>query len=836
MAEIVKELTLEVYSANRIKAIIAKQYDYKSRFLLIRLTDSGEDISVEPSSVVTVNAFRPNGESAAFLGSAESDGRVLVPLSYWMLELEGTVKCDVSIVDTEGRKLSSTNFQIEVERANYSGDDIEPDEHYDLLVELLAEVAQAQEAENARVAAESARVTAENGRVSAETARQTAETARATAETARDTAEGARSSAETARGTAETARASAETTRQANEASRVSAEAARAAAETAREEAEEEREHALDDYAKKDGYYEGLTAGLSDNLTYYSEDSGIKQTQHFFLEGTATGNGEFVADAGTYAFLQEKRGNMVCVNQLVDTSFTGTEVSFTEGYLTATNTAGGNVYRALSTDRNFIKDHKYLVFLNKVDRDESVIVGNSYLLVANIVTSFSSTSIVTPANDYTGPIGFVFGTNAAANSYYKAYISVVDLTQWFNGNIPAYLLSHPEAFGRYYKGSLAYEPGRLEPATGRYLTSVGRNIWDEEWEVGGFDANGNLINTNTVRSKNFIDVSGITEYYFKCPNDGIVLLYDENKTLIPTSEYTWQYHPYINKNSAFTVTPNAKYMRFCPDTNYGTTYKYDITISRYYPGESGYDKYYPHEVLATIDTGTESLYSAGSAYDSKVPSGLITRRIGSVDLGTLHWAKGNDDHSFYANITNMASGVSEVLTLMSANFVTTRFGAASQYTVFGDKTIGRGIGQQYVYAADSNYSTAASFKAAMSGVILYYELATPTTEQGTPFQENVPIDDFGQLSWSNTDVPQGNQIFYPVDYKAAIDTLINYMDGDITGLAKRGSLTDTDPQTLKALIDYVNGKIPAAPTTDGTYDLVCTVTNGQPSYSWIART
>lgn len=220
MAEIVKELKLEVYSANRIKAIVAKQYDYKSRYLLIRLTDGGKDISVDVSSVVTVNAFRPNGESAAFLGSAEQDGRILVPLTYWMLELEGTVKCDVSIVDTEGRKLSSTNFQIEVERANYSGDDIEQDEHYDLLVALLEEVAQYQEAEAGRVTAEAARVTAEDGRVAAETARGTAETARASAETAR-------ASAETSRASAETSRASAETTRQSNESARVAAETQR---------------------------------------------------------------------------------------------------------------------------------------------------------------------------------------------------------------------------------------------------------------------------------------------------------------------------------------------------------------------------------------------------------------------------------------------------------------------------------------------------------------------------------------------------------------------------------------------------------------------------------
>lgn len=802
MAEIVKELTLEVYSANRIKAIIAKQYDYKSRFLLIRLTDSGEDISVEPSSVVTVNAFRPNGESAAFLGSAESDGRVLVPLSYWMLELEGTVKCDVSIVDTEGRKLSSTNFQIEVERANYSGDDIEQDEHYDLLVELLAEVAQAQEAENARVAAETARVTAENGRVSAETARQTAETARATAETARDTAEGARSSAETARGTAETARASAETTRQSNEASRVSAEAARVSAETAREEAEEEREHALDDYAKKDGYYEGLTAGLSENLTPYSEDSGIKQTQPFFLEGTATGNGESVADAGTYAFLQEKRGNMVCVNQkLTNPDFAtsgadwaafyyGGVKSWNNGILTISRTGNNcDISQALQTP---IPAGHTLLFIArlKTNNANSVCFGGSNSFSSphfQSKTSFDTYFYVgTPSNILTRMYLACMAFDSTTETVMDVdYIYCTDLTQWFNGNIPAYLLSHPEAFGRYYKGPLTYEPGRLEPATGRYLTSVGRNIWDEEWESGTIAASTGVkvSDANKIRSKNYISITSSTTYYVKDPSSVVIFQYDADKNYIGYIEGV--------ANTTFTTDSTCHYIYFVCGSSVSpqTTYNHDITISLYYSGESGYDKYYPHEVLATIDTGTESLYSAGSAYDSKVPSGLITRRVASVDLGTLDWAySANGATSFRASVgTDIKSTeASEIANILCSKY--TDVGTAQQVYA-GSKTIA--INGQSVWVYDPSAGTdAASFKAAMAGVMLYYKLATPTTEQGTPFQETVPIDDFGQLSWSNTDVPQGNQIFYPVDYKAAIDTLINYTDGDMTSLALKDDITD----------------------------------------------
>ena len=182
MAKIVKSLSLDVSRQNRIQAVVAKQYDKDSRFLKIQLTDEGEPIVVDLSSVVTINASRADNTSKAFAGEVNEDGTVTVPITYWMLELDDKVGCDVSVVDAQGRKLSTLNFTIEVEHSNHSGDDIGEDENYDLLVTLLAEVAEAKDAEAKRVVAENARVTAETNRVNAETARDTAEKERAAAE------------------------------------------------------------------------------------------------------------------------------------------------------------------------------------------------------------------------------------------------------------------------------------------------------------------------------------------------------------------------------------------------------------------------------------------------------------------------------------------------------------------------------------------------------------------------------------------------------------------------------------------------------------------------------
>lgn len=519
-----------------------------------------------------------------------------------------------------------------------------------------------------------------------------------------------------------------------------------------------------------------LVPKLSENWTPYAEDSGTIQTQPFFLEGTATGNGESRVDAKqvpAYAFLQEKRGNMVTVNQLADCQTITTPVE------------ANNISSKLFT---YYPGHTYLCcFDYKIEAN----IGNIYFLYGvwnNSVTQYSRMRV--SVSSLSGRFQFIFNPTQTTISDYSSVkillqmlgtdisetnkvttsnVAFIDLTQWFNGNIPAYLLSHPEAFGRYYRGHLAYEPGRLEPATGRYLTSIGRNTNDEVYESGRIGDNGtDYTQVTSSRSANYLDAICNASYYCYGNTRVDIVWYDKNKIFIKKDKEA-------NINPIKTAPSNAYFYRIVlPNTAIENISTAKVTISLYYPGESGYDKYYPHEVLATIDTGTELLYSAGSAYDSKVPSGLITRRIASVDLGTLNWNFNSQSSLFVAFLLNSGNTLNVLCNKYTAS---AEFSTTSGIIFFANSS--------YIAIRDDSYTDAVSFKAAMSGVMLYYELATPTTEQGTPFQENVPIDDFGQLSWSDTDVPQGNQIFYPVDYKAYEDTLIKYTDGDATSLVRK---------------------------------------------------
>lgn len=161
---------------------------------------------------------------------------VTVPLTYWMLQLDGTVKCDISIITANKTVLSTTLFELEVQEAAAPDDsEIEKDDDYGILIQLIADVQAIKDAE-------AKRVTAENGRVSAEKSRVSAENSRVNAETTRVNAEAARVKAEQARVSAEKSRVDVESKRVTAEKGRVDAESKRVAAETARVQAETKRQ------------------------------------------------------------------------------------------------------------------------------------------------------------------------------------------------------------------------------------------------------------------------------------------------------------------------------------------------------------------------------------------------------------------------------------------------------------------------------------------------------------------------------------------------------------------------------------------------------------------
>jgi hypothetical protein len=116
-----------------------------TRFLKVTFVDCGTriDIPATDTTKVLINAERADGQSKGFDGVINEDGTVTVPLHSWMLELEGTVVCDISVIDTAAdaeKKLTTTSFTLFVEKAAYGGSDVTTDPQYDVLVDLITEV------------------------------------------------------------------------------------------------------------------------------------------------------------------------------------------------------------------------------------------------------------------------------------------------------------------------------------------------------------------------------------------------------------------------------------------------------------------------------------------------------------------------------------------------------------------------------------------------------------------------------------------------------------------------------------------------------------------------
>jgi hypothetical protein len=129
----------------------------------------------------------------------------------------------------------------------------------------------------------------------------------------------------------------------------------------------------------------------------------------------------------------------------------------------------------------------------------------------------------------------------------------------------------------------------------------------------------------------------------------------------------------------------------------------------------------------------DGMKSAGSAHDEiryNKASGKWEKvvRIGEVDMAdlTLYYNAGNEGY-FYGPLNGAAKHLSWAKegNLLSAPYTTTNGNAIVQSGVTPtDKTLAIAPNGN-IYVVNKTYTDVASFKAAMQGVILYYELAEP---------------------------------------------------------------------------------------------------------------
>ena len=157
-------------------------------------------------------------------------------------------------------------------------------------------------------------------------------------------------------------------------------------------------------------------------------------------------------------------------------------------------------------------------------------------------------------------------------------------------------------------------------------------------------------------------------------------------------------------------------------------------------------------------------WSAGTAknwvdYENK----RYVQCVNSVDLGTLTWMKTSSQSSvgdyFYAPVSAIgfkrlgAFGIT-VHNILCSKYIT----VARNPNAFVDKTIvldGDSIAVSQIQVKDTAYTDATAFKQAMSGVMLYYELANPiVTDISTlipdDFLRNIEVEAGGSVTFKNS--------------------------------------------------------------------------------------
>ena len=480
---------------------------------------------------------------------------------------------------------------------------------------------------------------------------------------------------------------------------------------------------------RADGNYPNMSVGFSANLIGRGESIASEI-------GFRASGGKSIEDGS--ARITELQGNAVVWNQLLkegklvasDATITKTAIGYT---ITPSGSAPGLKTDATSGGVTPVVGHKYALLCVKIGGTKNIYLnwgGYNAGLTNPIFSATDSSKVMLTAYSYNETETFTLTTPR-----------LVDLTKMFgSGNEPTTI---DEFYNRMPQGINvgAYTEGQLIASNADGIKSVGDNAWDEKWENGIYNTSNGAKSDNsaTIRSKNMTKVLPNTQYYCYVkplvnePYAGFMLFYDADENYIGNAPFGGTAYKLI------TTPTNAMYMNFYVRQEYGATYSNNINI---YLAHSGYkqDVYYSHqEYIKTFDYRIKDAFPNGMMPWDKVYNkngkGYVVYGTGKVDMGALNWNYLSQYSMFIVNITDKANGAKN---LMCSKYTTQEFGEDK------DKSINGNYSSVQIQAFDSAYTDAATFKAAMSGVMLYYELATPTiVEYDEPFNLDYEVWDFG---------------------------------------------------------------------------------------------
>lgn len=437
-----------------------------------------------------------------------------------------------------------------------------------------------------------------------------------------------------------------------------------------------------------------------------------------WLQRTSTGDGPTTAKC--------IHGNTVRWNQLVSVPMSEGEtqlgITFTpnaDGTVALSGTSTQTIYKNLGSKS--VAGHTYLV------RKGGTLATDANLALYNDgggITVNSQGSAIATAN---AEKNFFFRVANGAMVDGTVLPQIFDLTAMFGaGSEPATVAEFEALYPLPY---YPYDAGSLLPVNMAGIETVGFNLFDASTAQAGKAWKGDDTpgQQNACYCSALIPVFPNTDYYTNANGTGVtytVRLFDADGHYI---------RAYGNMTSAGVFnTGEARYVGINSKTAVVPPDALVVNLSD--PTRNGEYEPYWHQTR-TIPAGT--LRGAGSVFDELTETGRITR-IGEVDLGTLTWrpyvtgstGKYRMVSSGIKSLIRPAASSSSLGSMTCARYATIT-GAQAYQLVTGISVATDGD----IVAYDPDYAasdSAAAFTESLSGVMLHYDLATPTTVEIDP--------------------------------------------------------------------------------------------------------